>query len=128
MAQEPTPDEINEIIRMANKGRKATTMEDDTWKRLEDYLESMKRRGVNLTQINDTLEVNPKTVDKRPLREYIADRITYIETGRESHIYSMRRTRWETSSAKGVKSKRTKKSNKRTKKRTRRRHQKSRRR
>ena len=123
MAEEPTSYEINEIIKLANKGRKAKTMDDDTWKRLEDYLESMKRRGVNLNQINEMLEDNPKTADKRPLREYIADRIKYVETGRESHVYSIRRTRWNTahtSIAKGVKRK--------SKKRTRRHHQKSRRR
>ena len=131
MAEEPTPHEINEIIKLATKGRKATTMDDDTWKRLEDYLESMKNRGVNLNQINDLLEDNPKTVDIRPLREYIADRIQYLESGRESHVYTMRRTRWNTthsSIAKGLKSKSKKRLMKKSNKRTRRRHQKSRRR
>ena len=128
MAEEPTPGEINEIIKLANKGRKAMTMDDDTWKRLEDYLDSMKRRGVNLNQINDMLENNPKTVDKRPLREYIADRIKYLETGSESHVYSMRRTRWSTTTAKGIKSKNKTRRMKKSNKRSRRRHQKSRRR
>ena len=49
MAEEPTPHEINEIIKLATKGRKATTMDDDTWKRLEDYLESMKNTEIILT-------------------------------------------------------------------------------
>jgi len=128
MAEEPTPSEIKEIIRLANKGRQAKTMDDDTWKRLEDYLESIKNRGVNLTQINEMLEHNPKTVDKRPLREYIADRIKYLETGRESHVYTVRRTRWETSIAKGIKTKRKKSIMKKSNKRSRKHRQKSRRR
>jgi hypothetical protein len=109
MAEEPTQDEINEIIRLANKGRRATTMDDDTWKQLEDYLITMKNRGVNLNQINDILEKNSTTVDKRPLREYIADRIKYIESGEEDAIYIIRRTQWKTKNAStvgGVKSRR----------------------
>jgi len=109
MAEEPTQDEINEIIRLANKGRRATTMDDDTWKQLEDYLITMKNRGVNLNQINDILEKNSTTVDKRPLREYIADRIKYIESGEEDAIYTIRRTQWNTKNAStvgGVKSRR----------------------
>lgn len=131
MAEEPTPSEINDIIRLANKGRQAKTMDDDTWKRLEDYLESIKNRGVNLTQINEILEHSPKTVDKRPLREYIADRIKYVETGIESHVYTVRRTRWNTahtSIAKGIKSKRKKGMIKKSNKRSRKHRQKSRRR
>jgi hypothetical protein len=36
MAEETISGEINEIIKLANKGRKAMTMDDDNLKRLND--------------------------------------------------------------------------------------------